>query len=269
MDDTLEATLEVQTPEQVVISLPLGGVGSRMAAYGWDFAIRLALSALIAIPAIFVAANWPGLGAVAAVGALVGWLLLHFGYYVYHEVLHAGQTPGKRRMGLRTIRADGTPVDLTASLLRNLVRMLDWLPAVYGVGIVSIFVSPHEQRLGDIVAGTVVIMDEPQFEKHTLVPDEEEYEQICSELGILHPARIQMQLSEGLSESLRRFFQRTASLDPDRQDELSRRLADEIRRHTRDPEEELIPHLDDDETRLNALRFALWQDQRGEGNESI
>jgi hypothetical protein len=76
---------------------------------------------------------------------------------VVFEVWRHGQTPGKRALGLRVVNADGTPVTWLPSVVRNLLRVVDILPGVYSVGLVSTLVDPHARRLGDIVAGTLVI----------------------------------------------------------------------------------------------------------------
>ena len=251
----LDARLEVDTPEQVVLSLPLGGVGSRIAAYALDLLIRLALSVLIAIPAVFVAANFPGLEALALAAALVGYFLLHFGYYVYYEVLHAGQTPGKRRMGLRTVKLNGEPVDLLTSLLRNVMRVVDWLPALYGLGMASMFVSASEQRLGDLTAGTVVVRerrpDEPQ------PPVTQDYDEICRELGLLHPERIRPNLDEDEAEALRRLLERMPTVQRQNAQQLLEHMVRRVQQNMSDPEAELAPLLEAPEGRVPALRFVL------------
>jgi uncharacterized RDD family membrane protein YckC len=265
MPDELEATLKVQTPEQVVISLPLGGVGSRMLAYGWDLLIRLGLSVLIAIPAIFVTVNWPGLGPMAAVGALVAWFLLHFGYYIYYETMHSGQTPGKSRVGLRAIKANGIPLDLTASLLRNLLRVVDWVPGFYGLAVVSMFLTSSEQRLGDITAGTVVIRESAEQPESASTVDREEFEQLCAEMDIVHPARIRLALQPEETEALRRLVSRRDSLLPEKWEELVQLTAGRVRARLEDPEGELHPHLQAEHGLEPALRFALFrqeEDQR-------
>ena len=75
------------------------------------------------------------------------------------EVLASGRTPGKRWRGLRVVRDGGQPIGFLASATRNLLRLVDWLPSAYLVGIVAIMVSEKNQRLGDIVAGSIVIRD--------------------------------------------------------------------------------------------------------------
>ena len=85
--------------------------------------------------------------------------LFYWGYYVFFEVLWKGQSPGKRWMGLRVIRTDGTPITLSEAFIRNLVRVVDFLPAGYGVGIITMFIDKQSRRLGDLAAGTLVVQD--------------------------------------------------------------------------------------------------------------
>ena len=87
--------------------------------------------------------------------------IFYWGYYIFFEMLWNGQTPGKRWTGLRIIRADGTPITLSESLIRNLARIVDMLPAAYGVGIVTMFIDKQSRRLGDLAAGTLVVHDRP------------------------------------------------------------------------------------------------------------
>ena len=82
-----------------------------------------------------------------------------FGYGVLFETLASGRTPGKRITGLRVIRSGGRPVGFTASAIRNLVRLIDFLPFSYAVGIASVLFSARNQRLGDIAAGTLVVRE--------------------------------------------------------------------------------------------------------------
>jgi hypothetical protein len=80
-----------------------------------------------------------------------------WGYYIICEMVTGGTSPGKRALGLRVIRDNGLPIGFSQSLLRNLVRIVDFLPWCYGVGLVAVFVSRRSQRLGDLAAGTLVV----------------------------------------------------------------------------------------------------------------
>ena len=83
--------------------------------------------------------------------------LLEFGYFALFEIFWNGQTPGKRYAQVRVIKDDGRPIGAYEAIVRNAVRLIDWLPAMYGVGLISIFASRKSKRLGDFVAGTVVV----------------------------------------------------------------------------------------------------------------
>ncbi|HEY3475334.1 MAG TPA: RDD family protein, partial [Anaerolineales bacterium] len=85
--------------------------------------------------------------------------IFYWGYYIFFEMLWNGQSPGKRWVGLRVIRADGTPITLSESLIRNLARLVDFLPAAYGIGVVTMFIDRQSRRLGDLAAGTLVVQD--------------------------------------------------------------------------------------------------------------
>jgi uncharacterized RDD family membrane protein YckC len=241
-----------------MISLPLAGVGSRMAAYGLDLVVRLVLSVLVVIPTIFAARNFPGLGGYFAAGALVACFILHFCYYVYFETLRGGQTPGKRRLGIRVVKLNGAPVDFLGSVLRNVMRIVDWLPAGYGLGVATIFLAAKEQRLGDITAGTVVVRDrrrEELIEAQGLTP--EHYEHVCRELGVGEPARIQVNLTDEEAEFVAAYLSRLPTLNPDREQALGERVAAGVHAKTVDPDGVLSLHLSDPARREAALRLAL------------
>jgi hypothetical protein len=95
---------------------------------------------------------------VYALLGIVGFIFF-WGYYIFFEMLWNGQTPGKRWVGLRVIRTDGTPITLSESFIRNLTRLVDFLPAAYGIGIISMFLDKQSRRLGDLAAGTLVVHD--------------------------------------------------------------------------------------------------------------
>ncbi len=88
-----------------------------------------------------------------------GSTFIFLGYYVLFEMIWNGQTPGKRAAGLRVLRDDGTPITITESLLRNILRTIDFLPVLYGVGMIFVLTNRQNKRLGDIAAGTVVIKE--------------------------------------------------------------------------------------------------------------
>jgi uncharacterized RDD family membrane protein YckC len=84
---------------------------------------------------------------------------VYWGYFAFFEIIWKGQTPGKRLAGIRVIKNSGRAVNVYEAIGRNLLRAVDWLPAIYIVGIVSMMISSRNQRLGDHLAGSIVVHD--------------------------------------------------------------------------------------------------------------
>lgn len=186
-EGSLGSAQVVRSPEQVALDFELAGPMSRMLAFSVDYGIVLVLEALIFTALVFVAMSMANLEQIQRVGSWVedaraglekgelqpgSWLLmavavwvavdfvLQWGYFVACELLMQGRSPGKAMIGLRVVRDGGLPVTLRASLLRNLLRMVDMLPSQYLVGFVSMVLSKDVRRLGDFAAGTLVVREE-------------------------------------------------------------------------------------------------------------
>ena len=161
--------LRIDTPENVAFGYPVAGIGSRFIAALVDTTLIVVLQIAVFLLTILIAqrafdldveslasggfAAW-----ILAVLGLVSFLFL-WGYYIFFEMLWNGQSPGKRWTGLRVIRNDGRPITLTESVIRNLIRLIDFLPSLYGVGVVVMFVDARARRLGDMAAGTLVVRE--------------------------------------------------------------------------------------------------------------
>jgi uncharacterized RDD family membrane protein YckC len=153
-----EDRLTIRTPEGVELNLTLAGVGSRFAAAVVDAIIETVV--LVAIVVLTIETN--GFGAGGDWGAAILLLLVFvvfLGYDVAFEVLASGRTPGKRWNGLRVMLEGGQPIGFLASSIRNVLRLIDWLPSLYLVGVVSIVVTGKNQRVGDLVAGSIVVRE--------------------------------------------------------------------------------------------------------------
>lgn len=148
-----EDRLTIATPEGVELDLTLAGLGSRSIAAAFD----LALQAVILLGLALATGLLSGALQVAVMAA-VGFVVV-FGYDVAFEVLAAGRTPGKRLTGLRVVRDGGWPIRFMPSAVRNLLRIIDFMPGLYGLGIVVVFATPRNQRLGDLAAGTLVVRE--------------------------------------------------------------------------------------------------------------
>jgi uncharacterized RDD family membrane protein YckC len=161
-------TLSVETPESVAFAFELAGLGSRGIAFAIDSAILFGImtAEAVVIGVAFLLVYYVTrrnilltLGPWVLAGAIVLIFITYWSYFVFGEVARGGRTPGKRALGIRVVRDDGSRVGLTDSLIRNFLRIVDALPGSYAVGMVSILTTRKHKRLGDIVAGTVVVRD--------------------------------------------------------------------------------------------------------------
>jgi uncharacterized RDD family membrane protein YckC len=142
--------MAIATPEGVEVELTLAGIGSRFIAGAIDFAIQAVVGGSLAL--ILQPAGSTGVAILTS-----AWFAVVFFYDVLFEVLGGGRTPGKRATGLRVVRSGGRPITLVRSAIRNILRLIDILPALYAVGMTSIFITRHNQRIGDLAAGTHVV----------------------------------------------------------------------------------------------------------------
>ncbi len=153
--------LTIDTPEQTALEYPIAGLGSRFLAVLADTAIQAIVAFFVLIIGSFLGAGLSYFGGIGPqwIFAIVVILmfLLEFGYFALFEIFWNGQTPGKRYAQVRVIKDDGRPIGAYEAIVRNAVRLIDWLPGMYGVGLISIFASRKSKRLGDFVAGTVVV----------------------------------------------------------------------------------------------------------------
>ena len=162
--------LSIRTPELVAIEFPLAGIGSRFVALFIDYLIQVAAAfILILIFVLFVSATAgsrpvhstiagsPNSGKWAIAIAIAIPFLFQWGYFTLFEAFWRGQTPGKHMMRIRVIQQTGRPVGVFESLGRNLTRIIDMLPTFYIIGVIVMFLTRRQQRLGDLVAGTLVV----------------------------------------------------------------------------------------------------------------
>lgn len=153
-----DSELVVATPERVSFDYPVAGLGTRAIAQTLD----LLIVTVILFSAFFAAA---GLGLAAGSGPIffrllvLGSFFLLFGYFWASEAIWSGQTVGKRVFRLRAIGDRGERLTFAQAGIRNVVRIVDFLPYGYGVGLVALFVNGKGKRLGDLAAGTIVVKD--------------------------------------------------------------------------------------------------------------
>jgi uncharacterized RDD family membrane protein YckC len=161
-----EEILVIETPERVPLHFALASIGNRFLACAVDHAIQLMTLALMVL-AFLLLANFSSFGDrfstapkwVYAVLIVIVFVIMS-SYFAFFEWLWSGQTPGKRWLKLRVIREDGRPITFFEAAVRNLMRNFDIMPApFYSIGLISVFASSKDQRIGDMVAGTVVVRE--------------------------------------------------------------------------------------------------------------
>jgi uncharacterized RDD family membrane protein YckC len=151
----LDNTTEVETPEHVRFRYRVAGPMRRMLAYLLDLLIRAAVLLVLGLILAVALRNEAVVGVL-----LVCWFVLEWGYYVVFETTADGRSPGKRALALRVVKEGGYPISFIDSVLRNLLRAADWLPVGYVVGLLVMAGDARFRRLGDRVAGTLVVVEE-------------------------------------------------------------------------------------------------------------
>lgn len=205
----------IATPEGVQLALPLAGIGSRF--------IALFIDSLIGFTALAVIALAAGLtlgGAAAAIVASAGLLVFYVGYHVLFEVLGGGRTPGKRATDLRVVSDGGAPVGLRGSLIRNFVRIVEGLATSYVPAMICVLATRNNQRLGDLMAGTLVVRDPKAVA-------------VVGPSSTVDPERYASWDVTGVGDAettaVRAFLERRAGLRPGARSALAAQLADRLR----------------------------------------
>jgi uncharacterized RDD family membrane protein YckC len=224
--------LEIETPELVDVSLELAGLGSRFVARLIDWIIKAIVLVVLFLVVVVVAVVINSVLSPQSdtVQTYLATLLIavayafFLGYDIYFEVRHNGQTPGKKRAGIRALREGGAPLDLRAGCVRNLLRLADLLPVLYLVGGVLVLLTTRKQRLGDLAAGTIVIRERVLEAPPDLV---QEIERLASVEIQFTAEQLGPCLADG-RQILREFFVRYEKLAPDPRRQLTCRLAGEF-----------------------------------------
>jgi len=145
-----DTVYHVESPEGIVLELHPAGPYVRLLAWLIDMVIRFGVLFVMAIVIAFLGNSGLGL-------FYIGFFLIFWLYPVFFELFANGATPGKKAFGLQVVKQNGTPVDLGASLIRNLLRVVDGLPVLFPVGLVTMLITRGFRRIGDLAAGTIVV----------------------------------------------------------------------------------------------------------------
>ncbi|NNG15690.1 MAG: hypothetical protein HKM89_04355 [Gemmatimonadales bacterium] len=227
----LRRRVRVETPENVVLDLEVAGLGSRALAALIDSLILTAWMVAVMFLSRLVGTmtgGGPWLGA-ATILILFG---SAFGYFIVYEGFGRGQTPGKRLIGIRVVQATGHPLTPGAAVVRNLLRIADLFPPPsYLLGALFVAFHPQGKRLGDLVAGSIVVRDRPE-EMGAL----EDVEPLLEDEG--EPDAPEM--SDQEFALLRQFQERLAGLDPDVRTRIAAQLARRLSDGTTLPPDDVV-----------------------------
>jgi uncharacterized RDD family membrane protein YckC len=214
------AEYSVLTPERVSLQYDIAGIGSRGAAAMVDTVIQsvalivifIALTAGLAASSAFFSLG-SGAGATTLFIALFALAVFAVadGYFMLFEILWNGQTPGKRMVGIRVIRENGYPMRPIDAVIRNVIRIVDWLPGAYGIGVLTMLLNKRSKRLGDFASGTIVVREGSRGAAVPLMPT------VAEPLGV--------RLSSADATLVRDFLVRRASMDTRARADLAVRLA--------------------------------------------
>ena len=227
---SLQRIITIRTPENIELPYALAGAGTRAAAYFMDFMIMLFVGQIL-INFIIYAIQAAAHGVLAQnrewAAALGGLMVfgVYNGYFILFEWLLNGQTPGKRLLQIRVIKEGGYALKFVDTLLRNLLRVVDFIPLFYGVGLASLLLTRHSQRLGDLAAGTLVVYQHPE-RPESLIADVGQTETVIPILPADQVAAIPQEVLNLAAE----FFLRRSELAPRARQEIGAQLVDLIRR---------------------------------------
>jgi uncharacterized RDD family membrane protein YckC len=218
--------LTIETPEQTSLEFPLAGIGSRFLAIALDTLLQFAAYTVLGLIALLfsVAGLFSVLSKQWALAILVFiGFTVQFGYYATFEALWNGQTPGKRWTHLRVIQDSGRPITAYDAILRNVLRIVDALPSLYAVGIVTILISREKKRVGDYAAGTVVIHEKPLEGVGSIWG-------VAAEPAVVPPAPVirTAPLTVDELQIVETFFERRASLEPEVRRSMARQIAQRL-----------------------------------------
>ena len=152
-----DGDMVVATPERVSFDYQVAGLGTRAVAQLVDLLVVAGILAAVYLFAL--AAELARADTFAALVVVIGSFVVIFGYFWVSESLWSGQTIGKKVFRLRAVGDRGEPLTFMQAGIRNIVRIVDFLPYAYGIGLVVLFTNGKGKRLGDLAAGTVVVKD--------------------------------------------------------------------------------------------------------------
>jgi uncharacterized RDD family membrane protein YckC len=218
--------LTIETPEQTVLEFEVAGIGSRFLALAFDTLLQILVGIGLLVILVVAGVAMPNAarsGIWFLAFLVLAFFVLYFGYFAIFEVLWNGQTPGKKKEGLRVIKDSGRPITPAEAVGRNLMRIVDQMPVLYAVGICSVLLSRQNKRLGDFVAGTIVVHEKSLLDaKPVWESAPAEQSRLATTLGSERLSREEFALVEA-------FLNRRSSLPSDVRFNMAEQIARQIR----------------------------------------
>jgi uncharacterized RDD family membrane protein YckC len=215
--------LTIDTPEQTALEFPLAGIGSRFVAMAADTAIQVIVTVILVILGLIMGTTLSLFGSAAPQWLIAVWIILFFllysAYFAFFETIWNGQTPGKRYAQIRVMKDDGRPITAYDSVARNLLRIVDQFPVFYGVGIISVFLSKQNKRLGDFVAGTVVVHEKTVEAARPFMDTQVDTTAPSYDVSLISLDELRL---------IEAFFQRRDSLDPALRGSMAAQISNRI-----------------------------------------
>jgi uncharacterized RDD family membrane protein YckC len=250
-DAPLRDQLSIRTPELVDLEFPLAGLGSRFVAVLLDYLLQLVTVIVLVLLLVLIfsgtsSGRSSGIMAAGSGTSTHKWIialfiavpfLLEWGYFTLFEAFWRGQTPGKRIMRIRVIQQTGRPIGLYESMGRNLVRIIDWLPWIYIFGVLSMFCTRRQQRLGDLVAGTLVVHERDLEAPLESIGSSRTFTSASFKQAVVLPPRESKLPADAVAvltladlQALESYLARRLDVPPETRTQLAARLADNIAR---------------------------------------
>ena len=227
----IDSTVEIVTPENIAFHYQVAGPFRRLPAFMLDMLIRSGIFTLFMIVLGFAGAL-TNLGGIMGAAILITWFLLDWFYGGVFETWMNGQTPGKWVLGIRVLSVDGQPINGLQAIMRNILRTLDMMPAYTGLGGVPIptgllglfamSLNQRYQRIGDMVCGTIVVVEERQWLTGVAKMDDPRVAQLANYI----PA--DYEVSRTLAKTLAAYVDRRRFFSIPRRREVARHLAEPL-----------------------------------------
>lgn len=210
-------SLDVATPERVALDLPIAGLGYRSLAYlvdvGLIFSVWISLFFAVSLVNSSLFEQFGALSGLAQTLLVVAFFGAQWLFWTCFEGLGGGRTLGKRLLRIRVVRDDGAPIGVFEAAVRNLARLIDFLPSGYGVGVLTMLFTRQHRRLGDLLAGTVVVREQRvDLDRYAIVAP-----------SAASP-RAAAQLSASDLDMLLGFLDRAPVLEPTHREAISKRM---------------------------------------------